>query len=136
MKKLILLILLLPTFLIGQINESDTLDVKAGLSISGLYQGGNVETLIFRAKTDLSLRTGKNFVFKNQNSYVYQEFGNVKADEDILSLNFLYHYPEKRIYSFSFESISACLCSFLEKLIVIVAVEIWLIGFINCIGPF
>lgn len=100
MKNIALILLLLPTLLIGQINESDTLDVKAGLSISGLYQGGNVETLIFRAKTDLSLRTGKNFVFKNQNSYVYQEFGNVKADEDILSLNFLYLNPEKRIYPF------------------------------------
>jgi hypothetical protein len=35
----------------AQINESDTLRVKASLSITGFYQGGNVETLIFRAKT-------------------------------------------------------------------------------------
>ncbi|MDP5094041.1 MAG: DUF481 domain-containing protein, partial [Polaribacter sp.] len=34
------------------------------------------------------------------NSYVYQEFGKVKADEDILSLNFLYFNTDKKIYPF------------------------------------
>jgi hypothetical protein len=84
----------------AQINESDTLRVKASLSITGFYQGGNVETLIFRAKTDLSFKPAKNLVFKNQNSYVYQAFDKKKADEDILSLNFLYLHPERKIYPF------------------------------------
>ena len=100
MKKILYYFLFFPIFISAQINESDTLNVKASLSITGFYQGGNVETLIFRAKTDLSFKPWKKWVFKNQNSYVYQEFGKEKADEDILSLNFLYLNPERKIYPF------------------------------------
>jgi hypothetical protein len=100
MKTVLFYLLLFPIFLSAQINESDTLDVQANLSITGFYQGGNVETLIFRAKTDLSIKPWKKWVFKNQNSYVYQAFGKEKADEDILSLNFLYFNPQRKIYPF------------------------------------
>ncbi len=87
-----------PIFLSAQINESDTLKVKANLSLTGFYQGGNVETLIFRAKSDFSFKPLKKWVFKTQNSFVYQEFDKKKADADILSLNFLYFNPERKIY--------------------------------------
>jgi hypothetical protein len=100
MKKVLYYFLFSPIFLSAQINESDTLNVKASLSLTGFYQGGNVETLIFRAKSDFSFKPWKKWVFKNQNSYVYQEFGKEKADEDILSLNFLYLNPERKIYPF------------------------------------
>jgi hypothetical protein len=100
MKTFLYYLLFFPILLSAQINESDTLKVKASLSLTGFYQGGNVETLIFRAKTDFSFVPWKKWVFKNQNSYVYQEFGKVKADEDILSLNFLYLNPERKIYPF------------------------------------
>jgi hypothetical protein len=90
--------LFLPLFVSAQINESDTLKVKAILSVTGFLQGGNVETVIFRAKTDFSFKLSKELVFKTQNSYVYQEFGKEKADEDVLSLNFLYFNPERKIY--------------------------------------
>ena len=98
MKYFLLLILLLPTFVHAQINESDTLNFKARLSLTGFWQGGNVETLIFRASSDVSFKPWHKAVFKTKNSYVYQEFGKVKADEDILSLNFLYLNPDKKIY--------------------------------------
>ncbi|MDC1198064.1 DUF481 domain-containing protein [uncultured Algibacter sp.] len=98
MKKILYYFLFLPIFLSAQINESDTLNLKANLSLTGFYQGGNVETLIFRAKSDLSFKPLKKWVFKTKNSYVYQEFGKKKADEDILSLNFLYFNPERKIY--------------------------------------
>ncbi|HAS41475.1 MAG TPA: hypothetical protein DCS93_13420 [Microscillaceae bacterium] len=103
MKKVLLLFLILPllfcpAFVVAQINESDTLNFKARLSTTGFWQGGNVETLIFRAKSDISFKTLKRWVFKTQNSYVYQEFGKQKADEDILSLNFLYFNPERTVY--------------------------------------
>lgn len=98
MKNLLYCLLLLPVVLSAQINESDTLKVKASLSLTGFWQGGNVETLIFRARSDVSYKPFKKWVFKTQNSYVYQEFGKVKADEDILSLNFLYFNPERKIY--------------------------------------
>jgi len=98
MKKFIYILFLIPTLFFGQINESDTLKVKAKLSITGFWQAGNVETFIFRSKGDLSVKPWKNWVFKTQNSYVYQAFGGDKADEDFLSLNFLYLNPEKRLY--------------------------------------
>ena len=90
--------MLFPFFLSAQINESDSLNFKVDLSLSGFWQTGNVETVIFRANSNISYRPLDKLVFKSSNSYVYQEFGNAKADEDILSLNFLYFNPERRLY--------------------------------------
>ena len=98
MKKLLLLFLFSPIFLLAQINESDSLKLKADLSLTGIWQGGNVETLIFRAKSEITYQPWRKWVFKTRNSYVYQAFGKQKADEDILSLNFIYFNPERRIY--------------------------------------
>lgn len=100
MKNILYLFVLFPFLLSAQINESDTLKLKARLSLTGFWQGGNVETVIFRAKTDVSFIPWKKWVFKTTNSYVYQEFGKEKADEDILSLNFLYLNPQRKIYPF------------------------------------
>ena len=93
MKPLIYVLVLTPLFIFAQLNESDSLKTKASLSLTGFWQDGNVETLIFRAKADFSSTFWKNTVFKTQNSYIYQAFGGDKADEDILSLNFLYLIP-------------------------------------------
>ena len=98
MKKLFFGLLLCPIFLSAQINESDTLKVKAKLSLTGFWQRGNVETSIFRSRTDFSIRPVEKVVYKTQNSYIYQAFGKTKADEDILSLNFLYFNPEAKFY--------------------------------------
>ena len=98
MKKVLFYFLFFPIFLSAQINESDSLSLKADLSLTGFWQSGNVETLIFRAKAGLSFKPFKKWVFKTQNSYVYQEFGKVKEDEDILSLNFLYFNPNRKFY--------------------------------------
>ena len=98
MKKVLYYFLFIPILLLAQINESDTLNLKANLSLTGFWQGGNVETFIFRAKSEVSFKPAKKLVFKTINSYVYQAFGKVKADEDILSLNFLYFNPERKIY--------------------------------------
>lgn len=98
MNKIFFILIISPFFLSAQINESDTLSFKADLSLTGFYQGGNVETFIFRAKSNMTLKPLRQWVFKTQNSYVYQEFGKQKADEDILSLNFLYLNPERKLY--------------------------------------
>lgn len=98
MKKALLYFLFVSIVMNAQINESDTLNLKADLSLTGFWQSGNVETLIFRAKSSVSFKPWKKAVFKTQNSYVYQEFGKTKADEDILSLNFLYFNPKKKLY--------------------------------------
>ncbi|GAA4885751.1 hypothetical protein GCM10023311_05700 [Flaviramulus aquimarinus] len=89
-----------PIFLSAQINESDSLKLKANLSVTGFWQSGNVETLIFRAKSDVAVKPWKKWVFKTKNSYVYQAFDKDKADEDILSLNFLYFNPDRKLYPF------------------------------------
>jgi hypothetical protein len=98
MKKTLLVLLVFPIFLSAQINESDSLKVMGSLSLTGFWQSGNVETLILRGRTDFSVKPWKKWVYKNTNSYVYQEFGNVKADADFLSLNFVYFNPERRFY--------------------------------------
>lgn len=98
MKKIVFFLLLLPFGLWAQMNESDTLKFKADLGLSGFYQGGNVQTEIFRATSEINYRPWKQWVFKTRNSYVYQKFGGSKADEDFLSLNFLYFNPDRKIY--------------------------------------
>lgn len=106
MKKFLLVLLLSPFFLFAQLDESDTVNVKASLSLSGFWQRGNVQTSIFRARTDLSIRPLKKWVYKNTNSYVYQAFDRDKADEDFLSLNFLYFDPERKIYPLALAFVS------------------------------
>lgn len=98
MKKVLTILLFCPLLLSAQIDESDTLRIKAGLSLTGFWQRGNVKTSIFRGRTDFSVRPWKKWVYKNTNSYVYQAFGGDKADEDILSLNFLYFNPHRKVY--------------------------------------
>ncbi|MEL6658872.1 MAG: DUF481 domain-containing protein [Bacteroidota bacterium] len=100
MKKILFFVLFFPTVLLAQINESDSLKFKANLSLSGFWQRGNVTTSIFRARTDVNYRPWKKWVFKTQNSYVYQAFGGLRADEDLLSLNFLYFNPDQKVYPF------------------------------------
>ena len=106
MRNILFLILFCPLILFGQIDESDTLKIQAGLSLSGFWQRGNVQTSIFRGRTDLSIRPWKKWVYKNTNSYVYQAFGKEKADEDFLSLNFLYFNPERRVYPLALAFVS------------------------------
>ena len=53
MKKVLFLVFLFPLCIAAQNNESDTLKLKASLSITGFFQDGNVETLIFRAEVVL-----------------------------------------------------------------------------------
>lgn len=98
MRRIILAFVLIPLFSFSQSQSKDSIKVKADLSVTGFWQGGNVETLIFRTASNVSFKPLDKFVFKTQNSYVYQAFGGDKADEDVLSLNFLYIHPEKRFH--------------------------------------
>lgn len=99
-------LLFFPVFLTAQINESDSLKLKADLSLTGFWQGGNVDTFIFRANSEVAFKPLQNWVFKTKNSYVYQEFGKEKADADILSLNFLYLNPKRRFYPLALAFVS------------------------------
>lgn len=102
-----LFLLVIPFSVNAQENsEQDSLNWKVDLSLSGIYQAGNVETKIFRASTNFTIKTYKQWVFETKNSYVYQEFGKTKADEDILSLNFLNFNPTKKLYPLMLSFIS------------------------------
>lgn len=98
MKKTLFFLFVLPTMLFGQVTEQDTMKFKSSLSVTGFYQGGNVQTWIFRTVSDVSYRPWTKWVYNTKNSFVYQAFGREKADQDFLSLNFLYLNPERKFY--------------------------------------
>lgn len=87
-----------PILICAQGQQDDSLNLKAALNINGFYQGGNVQTWIFRAASDLRYRPGNKWVYATRNSFVYQAFGREKADQDFLSLNFLYFDSDRKIY--------------------------------------
>ncbi|MCA0153321.1 DUF481 domain-containing protein [Winogradskyella vincentii] len=97
MKRVLYYFLIVPSLIFGQVKDADSLSVKADLSLTGFMQAGNVETVIFRASSNVSFKPWEKGLFETKNSYVYQEFGKEKADEDILSLNFLRFTPERKI---------------------------------------
>ncbi|WP_299461664.1 DUF481 domain-containing protein [uncultured Microscilla sp.] len=99
MKNLFFLWLLLPQISVAQLNKSDSLGLRTKLTLTGFWQEGNAEVLVFRGKANVSIGTGQ-WVFKTQNAYLYQEFFRQKADEDIFSRNFVYFSPKHRIYPF------------------------------------
>ncbi|MEC3874171.1 DUF481 domain-containing protein [Chryseobacterium salviniae] len=85
----------------AQLNESDTLKFQMRASATGSWQEGNVNILVLRGRLDFVANGNKDWVFKSQNSSLYQELGNKKADNDIYSRNYLYYKPQKKIYPFA-----------------------------------
>lgn len=97
-KTVFILFVVLSCSVFSQVKSKDSIRFRADLSLTGFWQGGNVETLIFRASNKFEYQPSKNIRFRSQNSYVLQEFGRVKADEDILSLNFLNLNASRRVH--------------------------------------
>ncbi|WP_298223626.1 DUF481 domain-containing protein [Flavobacterium sp.] len=91
----------------AQINESDISKFQIRASLTGNYQQGNVEVLNIKTKIDITVKPIKKFVFKTQNSSLYQSFYEKKADNDIFSRNYLYYNPEKKVYPFAIAYISS-----------------------------
>jgi hypothetical protein len=89
----------------AQINESDTVKFQLRVTVTGNFQRGNVQVLTIRSKIDFSYKHFKNWVFKSQNSSLYQEFA-AKADNDIFSRNYLYYKPMAKVYPFAIGYIS------------------------------
>jgi len=86
---------------IAQLNESDTVKFQMRASASGSWQRGNVELLVVRGKFDFVANGNKSLVFKCQNNSLYQQFGSLKADNDINSRSYLYYRPQQKIYPFA-----------------------------------
>lgn len=91
----------------AQLNESDTVKFQLRATVSGNYQQGNVALLAIRSKLDFTYSPVKQLVLKSQNSSLYQEFGNRKADNDLFSRNYLYWRPQKKVYPFGIAYISS-----------------------------
>lgn len=108
MKKILLLFILLSGPLLrAQLNESDTMKFQLRAGLTGNYQRGNVRVFTVRGRGDGVWRAGAAFVFKSQNSALYQSFSGVKADNDLFSRNYLYYQPAKRVYPFGIAYISS-----------------------------
>ena len=89
-------LVLLPVWVFAQSNDKDSLIWKANLDVTGFLQSGNVDAWIFRSVLDVEVKPTKALVYRTKNSYLYQAFGKEKADQDLLSLNFLNIAPEGR----------------------------------------
>lgn len=110
MKKTIVCCLLLgfaASTLKAQINESDTIKLQLRASFTGSYQQGNVALMALRGRADGSYWFAKNWVFKSQNSSLYQSFYAKKADNDVFSRNYLYLKPYHRVYPFAIGYVSS-----------------------------
>ncbi len=103
---LYLLFLVCPPAL-AQLNESDTTRFQGRILLSGNAQQGNVEVLSLRGKLDFMVAPTRAWVFKSQNSSLYQEFYSAKADNDLFSRNYLYFRPDRRVYPFAIGYVSA-----------------------------
>jgi Protein of unknown function, DUF481 len=94
-----------PYFVKAQINESDTTKFQLRVTLTGNFQRGNVQLVTIRSKVEFSYSPFRNWVFKSQNSSLYQEF-TAKADNDIFSRNFLYFKPKNKVYPYAIAFIS------------------------------
>jgi hypothetical protein len=90
----------------AQLNESDTVKFQLRTALTGNYQQGNVNILTIRSRSDFSFAPVRDFVFKSQNSSLYQEFSSKKIDNDIFSRNYLYYKPQNKVYPFGITYIS------------------------------
>jgi hypothetical protein len=110
MKYLMLVVVILLSWAnetFAQLNESDTLKFQLRASLTGNYQQGNVEVLNVRSRLDFVVKLSKDVVLKSQNNSLYQEFYDMKADQDFFSRNYLYYKPENKIYPFAISYISS-----------------------------
>lgn len=98
--------LLLAVNVEAQLNESDTVKFQLRAGLTGNYQQGNVNIVTIRSRLDFTYAPVKHVVFKSQNSSLYQEFSSKKADNDIFSRNYIYYWPQRKIYPFGIAYIS------------------------------
>ena len=85
----------------AQLNESDTALAQIRLGVTGVKQNGNVDLFILRGRLEWVARLSPRITFKSQNNSLYQQFSGFKADNDIISRNYLYYQPTAKIYPFA-----------------------------------
>lgn len=91
-----------PIATLAQLNESDTARLQLRAGLSGAWQKGNVDLLVLRSKLDVvAADSSGQWVYKSQNSHLYQAFGGRRADNDLSSRHYLYHHPRRQVYPFA-----------------------------------
>ncbi|MCR9013936.1 DUF481 domain-containing protein [Aquiflexum gelatinilyticum] len=90
----------------AQLDESDSAKNQVRLVLNGNRQKGNVNIAMVRGRMDFLFRINPDFIFKTQNSLLYQEFFEKKADRDIFSRNYLYFKPQNRFYPYAIGYVS------------------------------
>jgi hypothetical protein len=90
----------------AQLDESDSARSQVRLALSGNRQKGNVDILMVRGRLDFLVKFHPHLIFKTQNSLLYQEFFEKKADQDVFSRNYLYFRPERKIYPYAIGYVS------------------------------
>lgn len=101
-----LLLCLIRSSALAQLNESDTAKLQLRASLTGNFQQGNVEVTTLRGKLDVVVFKGRSWALKSQNSSLYQAFYTKKADNDLFSRNYLYYRPERLVYPFGIAYVS------------------------------
>ncbi len=86
---------------VAQLNESDTTRFQVRAALTGIYQRGNVDYLALRGNLAMTVRLSDALAFKTQNTSLYQEFFERKADNDLDSRNFWYYRPQRWVYPFA-----------------------------------
>lgn len=89
----------LPFEAIGQLSEVDTARWEWSIGSTGYFSSGNVERLLITANASVKHRM-PNFGYINTSRYKYGTFGNFRTDDDILSQNYFYLWPDNKFYPF------------------------------------
>lgn len=72
--KTLLVRLFFPMLFFAQLNESTALKIQGQLSLTGFWQSGNVQIVIFSARVEGSMEAIKTSFSRQEIHNVYQEF--------------------------------------------------------------
>lgn len=86
---------------IAQLDVSDTSRWQCNANVSLRLNSGNVERTIVTPEANVAhIQRNKVWGFSARQRYTYGTFGSFKTEDDLLSRNFLYLFPEKRVYPY------------------------------------
>jgi hypothetical protein len=91
----------LTTDAIAQLEESDTTRWQFNSNLSLRLNTGNVQRLIITPEANVAhIDSHKSWGFSARQRYTYGTFGTIRTENDLLSRNFIYHAPERRVYPY------------------------------------
>lgn len=99
--KLIFILLCLATLAMAQFEESDTARWNFNSIVSVKLNTGNVERFIVTPEANVAhISKDKLWGFTARERYTYGTFGKYWTENDLLSRNFIYLLPDRRIYPY------------------------------------